>query len=141
MQAYHQYGVGLRGFVDLKKWCTRLAAASHTVYQLLPHGWCFFPCAPASSTTNLLLQDKKTKQLQLRNWQWKIRIRIHHHPSSHCSKSRLHKENMYNSSYNIIHRDSFCKNNHTSHKLKGLGIFQVDMVTTSQCHNKCHHGK
>jgi hypothetical protein len=48
---------------------------------------------------------------------------------------------MYNSSYNIIHRDSFCKNNHTSHKLKGLGIFQVDMVTTSQCHNKCHHGK
>jgi hypothetical protein len=39
--------------------------------------------------TNLLLQDKKTKQLQLRKWQWKIRIRIHHHPSSHCSKSRL----------------------------------------------------
>jgi hypothetical protein len=28
MQAYHQYGVGLRGFVDLKKWCTRLAATN-----------------------------------------------------------------------------------------------------------------
>jgi hypothetical protein len=28
MQAYHQYGVGLRGFVDLKKWCTRLAAVN-----------------------------------------------------------------------------------------------------------------
>ena len=45
MQAYHQYGVGLRGFVDLKKWCTRLAATSDT------HGRCFFPGTPPSSTT------------------------------------------------------------------------------------------
>jgi hypothetical protein len=44
---------------------------------------------------------------------------------------------MYNSSYNIIHRDSFCNNNHTSHKLQDLVIVQVDTVTTSQCHNKC----
>ena len=35
-------------FVNHKKGCTRLAAASDKVYQLLAHGWCF---SPASSTT------------------------------------------------------------------------------------------
>jgi len=30
---------------------TRLAAASDKVYQLLAHGWWFFPGTPASSTT------------------------------------------------------------------------------------------
>ena len=85
-----------------------------------------------------MLQDKKSKLLQLRKWKWEIRLRIHHHPSSHCNKNRLHKKNMYNSSCNIIHRDSFCNNSHTSHKLQHLVIFQVDTVTTSQCHNKCH---
>jgi hypothetical protein len=41
----------------------------------------------------------------------------------------------------LQHRDSFCNNNHICHKLQGLVIIQVDMVTTRQCHNKCHHGK
>jgi len=40
-----------RGFVNYKKGCTRLAAASDKVYQLLAHGRCFSPGTPASSTT------------------------------------------------------------------------------------------
>ena len=35
----------------LQKGCTRLAAASDKVYQLLAHGRWFFPGTPASSTT------------------------------------------------------------------------------------------
>ena len=39
------------GFVNNKKRCTRLAAASDKVYQLLVHGRWFSPGTPASSTT------------------------------------------------------------------------------------------
>ena len=39
------------GFVNYKKGCTRLAAASYKVYQLLAHGRWFSPGTPASSTT------------------------------------------------------------------------------------------
>jgi hypothetical protein len=39
------------GFVNYKKGCTRLAAASNKVYQLLAHGRWFSPGTPASSTT------------------------------------------------------------------------------------------
>ena len=39
------------GFVNYKKECTRLAAASDKVYQLLAHGRWFSPGTPASSTT------------------------------------------------------------------------------------------
>jgi hypothetical protein len=39
------------GFVNYKKGCTRLAAASDKVYQLFAHGWWFSPGTPASSTT------------------------------------------------------------------------------------------
>jgi uncharacterized membrane protein YpjA len=39
------------GFVNYKKGCTRLAAASNKVYQLLAHGQWFSPGTPASSTT------------------------------------------------------------------------------------------
>jgi hypothetical protein len=38
-------------FVSYKKGCTRLAAASDKVYQLLAHGRWFSPGTPASSTT------------------------------------------------------------------------------------------
>ena len=38
-------------FVNYKKGCTRLAAASDKVYQLLVHGLWFSPGTPASSTT------------------------------------------------------------------------------------------
>jgi hypothetical protein len=39
------------GFVNYKKGCTRLAATSDEVYQLLAHGRWFSPSIPASSTT------------------------------------------------------------------------------------------
>jgi len=39
------------GFVHYKKGCTRLAATSDKVYQLLAHGRWFSPGTPASSTT------------------------------------------------------------------------------------------
>jgi hypothetical protein len=39
------------GFVNYNKGCTRLAAASDTVYQLLAHGRWFSPGTPASSNT------------------------------------------------------------------------------------------
>ena len=39
------------GFVSYKKGCTRLAAASDKVYQLLTHGRWFSPGTPVSSTT------------------------------------------------------------------------------------------
>ena len=38
-------------FVNYKKRCTRLAAASDKVYQLLAQGRWFSPATPASSTT------------------------------------------------------------------------------------------
>jgi hypothetical protein len=40
-----------RGFVNYKKECTRLAAASDKVYQLLSYGRWFSPGTPASSST------------------------------------------------------------------------------------------
>ena len=39
------------GFVNYQKGCTRLAAASDKVYQLIAHGRWFSPGTPASSTT------------------------------------------------------------------------------------------
>jgi len=39
------------GFVNYRKGCTRLAAESDKVYQLLAHGRWFCPGTPASSTT------------------------------------------------------------------------------------------
>jgi hypothetical protein len=42
------------GFVNYKKGCTRLAAASDKVYQLLTHGWCTGPCHyPRKYTINV----------------------------------------------------------------------------------------
>jgi hypothetical protein len=38
-------------FVNYKKGCTRLVAASDKAYQLLAHGRLFSPGTPASSTT------------------------------------------------------------------------------------------
>ena len=44
-------------FVNYKKGCTRLAAASDEVYQLLAHGRWFSPGTPASSTTKTSLHN------------------------------------------------------------------------------------
>jgi hypothetical protein len=45
------------GFVNYKKGCIRLAAASDNVYQLLAHGRRFSPGTPASSTTKIGRHD------------------------------------------------------------------------------------
>jgi hypothetical protein len=45
------------GFVNYKKGCIRLAAASDKVYQLLAHGRWFSPGIPASSTTKTDCHD------------------------------------------------------------------------------------
>jgi len=45
------------GFVDYKKGCTRLAAASDKVYQLLAHGQWFSLGTPASSTAKTSHHD------------------------------------------------------------------------------------
>jgi len=45
------------GFVNYKKGCTRLAAASDKVYQLLSHGQWFFPGTLATSTTKTSRHD------------------------------------------------------------------------------------
>jgi hypothetical protein len=44
-------------FVNYKKGCTRLAAASDKVYQLLAHGQWFSPGTLASSTTKTGCHD------------------------------------------------------------------------------------
>ena len=45
------------GFVNYKKGCTQLAAASDKVYQLLAQGRWFSPGTPASSTTKTGCHD------------------------------------------------------------------------------------
>jgi len=45
------------GFINYKKGCTRLAAASDKVFQLLAHGRWFSAGTPASSTTKTCRHD------------------------------------------------------------------------------------
>jgi hypothetical protein len=45
------------GFVNYKKGCTRIAAASDKVFQLLAHGRWFSPDTPASSITKTVRHD------------------------------------------------------------------------------------
>ena len=64
----------------LQKRCTRLAAASDQVYQLLVHGQWFSPGTPASSTTKtgrhdiaeillkVALKHQKSNQKPNRSW-------------------------------------------------------------------------
>jgi hypothetical protein len=51
MQAYHGANRLAPGFVNYNNGCTRLAAPSDKVYQLLAHSRWFSPGIPASSTT------------------------------------------------------------------------------------------
>jgi len=44
-------------FVNYKKGCTRLSAASDKVYQLLAHGWWFSPAPSSGSTTKTGCHD------------------------------------------------------------------------------------
>jgi len=66
------------GFVNYKKGCTRLAASSDKVYQLLAQGRWFSPGTPASSTTKtgrhdiaeillkVALKHNKSNQIKLK---------------------------------------------------------------------------
>jgi hypothetical protein len=67
------------GFVNYKKGCTRLTAASVKVYQLLAHGRWFSPGTPASSTTKtgrhdiaeiLLKVALNTKNQSINQFKW-----------------------------------------------------------------------
>ena len=66
------------GFVNYKKGCTRFAAASDKVYQLLAHGRWFSPGISASSTTKTGRHDiaesgvKHQKSIKsiLMEWGW-----------------------------------------------------------------------
>ena len=53
------------GFVDYKKWCTRIAVTCDKVYQLLAHGRCFSPGNPASSTTKTGRHDIPEQMLKV----------------------------------------------------------------------------
>jgi hypothetical protein len=67
-------------FVNYKKRCTRLAAASDKVYQLLAQGRWFSPGTPASSTTKtgrhdlaeillkVALKHQKINQFKKKKW-------------------------------------------------------------------------
>jgi hypothetical protein len=63
------------GFVNDKKGCTRLAATSDKVYQLLAQGLWFSPGTPASSTTKtgrhdiaeILLKVALNTKIQVQN--------------------------------------------------------------------------
>ena len=63
-------------FVNYKKGCTRLTAASDKVYQLLTHGRWFSPGTPASSTTKTGRHDIAEILLKVA-LNTKIQIQIH----------------------------------------------------------------
>jgi hypothetical protein len=54
------------GFANYKKGCTRLAAASDKVYQLLAHGLWFSPGISASSTTKTGSHDIHVAEILLK---------------------------------------------------------------------------
>jgi hypothetical protein len=79
------------GFVSNKKGCTRLAAASDKVYQLLAHGRWFSPGIPSSSTT-------KTGRHDIAEILLKVALK--------------HQQSKINQSYNIVSRRKTAKSNH-----------------------------
>jgi hypothetical protein len=62
------------GFVNYKKGCTRLAATSDKVYQLLAHGRWFSPGTPTSSTTKTSRHDTAEILLKVA-----LNTKNHHH--------------------------------------------------------------
>jgi hypothetical protein len=69
------------GFVNYKKGCTRLAAASDKVYQLLAHGRWFSLGTPASSTTKTGRHDIAEILLK---------VALKHQKSKSTNKTDLH---------------------------------------------------
>jgi hypothetical protein len=78
------------GFVNYEKGCTRLAAASDKVYQLLAHGRWFSPGTLASSTTKTGRHDIAEILLKMAlNTKYKNKIKINsiNQMVIRCSKS------------------------------------------------------
>ena len=65
------------GFVNYKKGCTRLAATSDEVYQLLAHGRWFSLGTPASSTTKTGRHDIAENIVESGAKTPKIKIMLH----------------------------------------------------------------
>ena len=67
-------------FVNYKKGCTRLAAASDKVYQLLAHGRWFFPGTPAKTgrhdIAEILLKVELNTKNQIKNHKTKVKSLI-----------------------------------------------------------------
>jgi hypothetical protein len=83
------------GFVHYKTGCTRLAATSDNVYQLLAHGWWFSPGTSAYSTTKTGRHDITEILLNVRlntkNLIKKIKSIFYHNTGSMVSnKTRCH---------------------------------------------------
>ena len=86
----------------LKKWCTRLAAASDKAYQLLAHGRWFSPGNPASCTTKTGRHDiaELLLKVALKHQRWK-KIQIIIKKESWCSVN-MHKHNEVET-YVLVH--------------------------------------
>ena len=70
----------------LQKGCTRLAAASDKVYQLLSHGRQFSPGTPASSTTKTGRHDIAEILLK---------VALKHQKSNQINLSRIRRKSKY----------------------------------------------
>ena len=77
------------GFVNYKKWGTRLASACDKVYQLLAHGRWFSPGTPASSTT-------KTGRHDIAEILLKVALKHHKSNQSGSSIRGVNKLNLLN---------------------------------------------
>jgi hypothetical protein len=104
------------GFVNYKKGCTRLAAASDKVYQLLAHGRWFSPGTPAASTTKtghhdiaeILLKVTLSTINQSMNPGINACCRSHEH---WCQRIKVLSQYIYHAIrtyYHVTEQTSFC---------------------------------
>jgi hypothetical protein len=91
-------------FVNYKKGCTRLAAASDKVYQLLAHGRWFSPGTPASSNTKTGCYD--IAEILLKVALNTKNQKSNHDPKQDCcqmlvySQLKKRKTKVYNTNFN-----------------------------------------
>ena len=111
------------GVVNYEKGCTRLAAASDKVYQLLAHGRWFFPGTPASSTTKTGRHDIAEILLK---------VALKHKKSLKIIKS-ITKLNG-NSEYKITTNSSSLGTASTSNKLPGSTICFIKRIVSYFIH-------
>ena len=92
------------GFVNYKKGCTQLAAASDKVYQLLAHGRWFSPGTPASSITKtgrhdiaeiLLKVALNTKKKSINLYKGSVLIQYNNRKSTYIKAKTFDNANFY----------------------------------------------